>query len=184
MSAGILPRMPLTIHDLMQRTFVPLLHTLSSLLARGAEKLDPAAMVGLRLAPDMHPLTRQVQFVCLQAVDAAARLTGRPAPEPEASEETLEQLQRRIAAAIATLGELSPEALAGAEDRPIRRQLGDRFDLEMTGQQYLRDFTLPNFYFHLVTTYAILRHHGVDLGKADYMAHIGYALRPRAAASV
>jgi hypothetical protein len=176
--------MSVTIHDFTQGTFVPLLHTLSSLLARGAEKLDPATMVGLRLAPDMHPLARQVQFVCLQAVDAAARLTGRPAPEADTPEETLEQLQRRIAAAIATLRELSAEALVGAEDRPIRRRLGERFDVEMTGLQYLRDFTLPNFYFHLVTTYAILRNHGVDLGKADYMAHIAYALRPRAESSV
>lgn len=177
----MLPLMSVTIHDFTQGTFVPLLQTLSSLLARGAEKLDPATMVGLRLAPDMHPLTRQVQYVCFQAVDAAARLTGRPVPELDTPEETLAQLQQRIAAAIATLRELSAEDLAGAEDRPIRRQLGE-FDLEMTGLQYLRDFTLPNFYFHLVTTYAILRNHGVELGKADYMAHIAYALRPRAAA--
>ncbi|WAS91077.1 DUF1993 domain-containing protein [Nannocystis punicea] len=176
--------MSVTIHDFTQGTLVPLLHTLSSLLARGAEKLDPATMVGLRLAPDMHPLTRQVQFVCFQAVDAAARLTGRLPPEVDTPEETLAQLQRRIAAAIATLRELSAEALVGAEDRPVRRQIGEQFDLEMTGLQYLRDFTLPNFYFHLVTTYAILRNHGVDLGKADYMAHIAYALRPRAAATV
>lgn len=176
--------MSITLHDFTQSTFVPLLHTLSSLLTRGAEKLDPAVMVGLRLAPDMHPLARQVQFVCHQALDAAARLTGRPAPEPDVPEESLAQLQQRIAAAIAALRELSAEALADAEERPIRRLLGDRFELEMTGLQYLRDFTLPNFYFHLVTTYAILRNHGVDLGKADYMAHIAYALRPRAASSV
>jgi hypothetical protein len=160
-------------------TFIPLLHTLSSLLTRGAAKLDPAEMVGLRLAPDMHPLARQVQFVCFQTIDAVAHLTGRPQPPLETPDENLEQLQRRISATIAALRDVPREALADAAERPVRRVLGDPLMLEMNGFQYLRDFSLPNFYFHLVTTYAILRTHGVDLGKADYMGHIGYALRPR-----
>ncbi|MBZ5710712.1 DUF1993 family protein [Nannocystis pusilla] len=111
------------------------------------------------------PLTRQVQFVCFQAIDAIAHLTGQPQPPLETPDETLEQLQRRIAATIAALRDVSPDALADAADRPVRRVLGDQFMLEMTGFQYLRDFSLPNFYFHLVTTYAILRNHGVDLGR-------------------
>lgn len=170
--------MSLTIPAISLDTFLPLLQNLSSLLARGAEKLDPAEMVGLRLAPDMHPLARQVQFVCFQAVDAVAHLSGQPQPALETPDEDLDQLQRRIAATIAALRELPPASLADAAERPVRRVLGDQFLLEMSGLQYLRDFTLPNFYFHLVTTYAILRSHGVDLGKADYMRHIGYALRP------
>ena len=170
--------MSTSLHALSIDTFVSRLRTLAHLLARGAEKLDPAVMVGLRLAPDMHPLARQVQFVCHQALDATAWLTGRTPPAAETPEETLEQLQRRIAATIAALEAVPADALAGGEDRPVRRPLGDRFTLEMNGVRYLRDFTLPNFYFHLVTTYAILRSNGVDLGKADYMGHLMDALRP------
>lgn len=167
-----------TLQALSIDTFVPRLQTLAHLLARGAEKLDPAVMVGLRLAPDMYPLGRQVQFVCIQALDAAAWLSGRTPPAPETPDETLEQLQRRIEATITALREIPAEALVGGEDRPVRRPLGDRFTLEVNGLRYLRDFTLPNFYFHLVITYAILRSNGVDLGKADYMGHILDALRP------
>jgi hypothetical protein len=170
--------MSISLHDLSIDTFVSRLQTLAHLLARGAAKLDPAVMVGLRLAPDMHPLARQVQFVCNQALDASAWLTGRAPHTPETPEETLEQLQRRITATIAALRDIPADALVGGEDRPVRRPLGDRYTLEMSGLRYLRDFTLPNFYFHLITTYAILRANGVELGKADYMGHIMDALRP------
>lgn len=170
--------MSISLHALSIDTFISRLQTLAHLLARGAEKLDPAVMVGLRLAPDMHPLARQVQFVCNQALDAAAWLTGGTSPATDLPEETLEQLQRRVTATIAALRDIPADALAGGEDRPVRRRLGEQFTLEMDGFRYLRDFTLPNFYFHLVTTYAILRNHGVDLGKRDYMGHILDALRP------
>jgi hypothetical protein len=172
--------MTVSLHALAIDTFITRLQTLAHLLARGAEKLDPATMVDLRLAPDMYPLARQVQFVCFQALDAAAWLAGRTPPTPENPEETFAQLQDRIKATIAALQDIPPDALAGGEDRPVRRPIGDEFTLEMNGFQYLRDFSLPNFYFHLVTTYAILRSHGVELGKRDYMGHILYALRPRA----
>lgn len=166
------------LHALSIDTFVTRLQTLAHLLARGAEKLDPAVMVGLRLAPDMYPLARQVQFVCLQALDAAAWLGGGTPPAGDHPEETLEQLQRRIEATIAALRAIPAGALDGGEDRRVRRPLGEQFTLEMDGLRYLRDFTLPNFYFHLVTTYAILRSHGVELGKRDYMGHILDAQRP------
>lgn len=173
----MLPAMSSTLQAFSIDTFVSRLRTLAHLLARGAEELDPAVMVGLRLAPDMHPLARQVQFVCHQALDATARLSGRTPPDLETPEETLEQLQQRVAATLAALAEVPAEALAGGEARTVRRPL-DVFTLETSGERYLRDFTLPNFYFHLVTTYAILRHHGVELGKRDYMGHIVDALRP------
>lgn len=171
--------MTTSLHAIAIDTFVHGLQTLAHLLDRGAEKLDAEKLPELRLAPDMHPLARQVQFVCLQALDAAARLAGRTPPTPEPAEETLAQLKDRIAATLAALRDIPAGALVDGEDRPVRRPLGEDLTLEMTGFQYLRDFTLPNFYFHLVTTYAILRANGVDLGKRDYMGHIGYALRPR-----
>lgn len=166
------------LHDSSIAAFVSRLQTLAHLLTRGAEKIEPAVLVGLRLAPDMHPLARQVQFVCHQALDAAAWLSGGTPHVADTPDETLEQLQRRIAGAIAALQDIPAAALEGGEDRVVRRPLGEQFTLEMSGARYLRDFTLPNLYFHLVTTYAILRSHGVDLGKRDYMGHILDALRP------
>lgn len=171
--------MTLPLHDLAITTYIHGLETLAHLLTRGAEKLGAEELVELRLAPDMYPVARQVQFVCLQALDAAARLSGRTPAPAEHPQETLAQLQERIAAALAELRAIPAGDLVGGEDRPVRRPLGDEFNLEMTGFEYLRDFSLPNFYFHLVTTYAILRNHGVDLGKRDFMGHIRYALRPR-----
>lgn len=168
-----------SLHALAIDTFIHGLETLAHLLARGAEKLGAEKLAELRLAPDMYPLARQVQFVCLQALDAVAWLGGRAPAPSEHPQETLAQLQDRVAATLAALRGVPADALVGGEDRPVRRPLGDEFTLEMTGFEYLRDFTLPNFYFHLVTTYAILRSHGVDLGKRDYMGHIRHALRPR-----
>lgn len=170
--------MPLTLHALAIDTFAPQLHTLSVLLAQGAPGLDDAALVAARLAPDMYPLSKQVQLACHTALDAVARLRGQAPPAHDLPEtETREQLAARIAATIAALREIPADALAGADDRPIRRPLMDGLVLEMTGAQYLRDWSFPNFYFHIVTAYAILRHHGAPLGKRDFMQHIAPAIR-------
>lgn len=170
--------MTVLLHALAVETFAPMLHTLSLLLARGAEKLDPAAMVAARLAPDMFPLTQQVQFACFQAEEAVLRLSG-GAPQPLATpDEDVEQLQRRIAATIERIREVPEAAFVGAEERTIVRPLVDGLVIELSGLRFLREWSFPNFYFHLVTAYDILRHHGVELGKRDYMRHIGPAIRP------
>ena len=102
--------MTVLLHALAVETFAPMLHTLSLLLARGAEKLDPAAMVAARLAPDMFPLTQQVQFACFQAEEAVLRLSG-GAPTPLATpDEDVEQLQR------AAFGELCAQAATPEAD--------------------------------------------------------------------
>lgn len=169
--------MTLSIHAFAIDTFAPLLETLAILLDRGAEKVDPAVLLGARLAPDMYPLGRQVQLVCYQAVDAAARLGGKTPPPLETPDETLEELKARIAGTIEGLRQIPADGLDGAEDRLIVRPLVDDMRIEMSGLQYLRDWSFPNFYFHLVTAYDILRHHGVEIGKKDYMRHIGPAIR-------
>lgn len=170
--------MTVLLHALAVETFAPMLHTLSLLLERGAEKLDPAAMVAARLAPDMFPLTQQVQFACFQAEEAVLRLSG-GAPTPLATpDEDVEQLQRRIAATIERIREVPEAAFVGAEERMIVRPLVDGLVIELSGLRFLREWSFPNFYFHLVTAYGILRHHGVELGKRDYMRHIGPAIRP------
>ena len=90
---------------------------------------------------------------------------------------TLAGLKAQIEETIAAVERPSEAAFAGAEDRDIRFVLIDDLSVQMTGAQFLTDWSLPHFYFHLVTAYDILRHHGVELGKRDYMSHIAYAVR-------
>lgn len=164
--------MPISVHALAIDTFVPHLQNLSEFLDRGAARLGPDVLPGLRLAPDMYPLAYQVQIACYQAEDAVARLSGAPPRTLELLDEPLDRLKARIAAAVEALRGTSEGALDGAEDRPIVRPLRDDLRIEATGLQLLRDWVLPNFYFHVVTAYGILRHHGVELGKPDFMRHI------------
>ena len=177
--------MKLTIHDMAVNTFVPMLESLAEVLAKGAEhgqatKLD---LVNARLAPDMFTLAQQVQIACDQAKFAAARLTGREPPRFEDNEKTIDELKARIAKTLDYLKTAPESAFAGAEDRKITFPLpGDR-QVEMNGAQYARDWIIPQFYFHMVTAYDILRQMGVQIGKLDFLAHAAYAVRPRPAAA-
>jgi uncharacterized protein len=171
-----------TIHAFSVGTFMPVLRTLSTLLDKGAQHaaaagLDPAALLDARLAPDMYPLAMQVRLACDHAKNGTARLIGLEPPPFAEVEPTLSELQARIARTIEYLGGVPEAAFAGAAEREIRMPLQAGLSLEMTGLQFLRDWALPHFYFHVVTAYDILRHHGVALGKRDFMAHIGYAIR-------
>lgn len=167
--------------ELALGTFVPMLRTLRALLDKGAASLDPATMPTARLAPDMFPLSKQVVLACHWALDATMRLAGRTAPVLEDVEESLDASRARIARAVAALEGVDRAAFDGAADRTITVVLGPEFVLEMKGARYLRDWSLPHFYFHVVTAYDILRAQGVGLGKRDYLAHAGDAIRPHAA---
>ncbi len=176
--------MTLSIYSMGIDTFVPLLRTLSTLLDKGAEQLrakgkDPESLVGAKLAPDMFPLSRQVQIACDHAKGAAARLTGREPPKFEDNEQTLDQLKSRIKRTLEYVEGISANAYEGAEKRHIEFPLINDLVLDVNGLQYLRDWALPNFYFHLVTAYDILRNQGVDIGKKDFLAHAGYAIHPK-----
>jgi uncharacterized protein YndB with AHSA1/START domain len=169
-------------HALISGTFAPMLGSLARLLDKGAEHAlakgqEPSALVQARLFPDMFPLHRQVQLACLHARHGAARLTGR---EPQAYPDELgsiEELKALIVSTVAELSAVPASAFEGAEERDIVMPLpGDRV-LEMKGFQFLRDWTLPHFYFHVVTAYDILRHQGVEIGKRDYLSYIGGAIR-------
>jgi hypothetical protein len=165
-------------------TLVPMLRSLSEILDKGAaharaKKLDPNALVNARLAPDMYSLDKQVQLACDQAKNSTARLIGQEPPSFEDNEQTLDQLKTRIATTIDYLQNARASAFEGAEDREIRIPLPNDLQLEMTGLQFLRDWTLPHFYFHVVTAYDILRHSGVDIGKRDYLSYVGDAIHPR-----
>jgi uncharacterized protein len=165
-------------------TFVPALRTLSRLLDKAAahaaaKSLDPAVLVEARLAPDMYPLTSQVRLACHHAEDCVARLLGQDAPSVEGSDKTLEEMKARIDRTVAHLEKAPPASFEGAEKRNVVMPLVDPLVFEADGLSLLRDWSLPHFYFHLVTAYDILRHNGVDLGKRDYLSHAGRHIHPR-----
>jgi hypothetical protein len=134
-----------------------------------ARKFDPAVYLTLRLAPDMLPFTRQIQIASDAAKACVARLAGQTAPSWEDNEATFDDLIARIKKTQDYVLSVPAAEIDGSEGREIvvpRRQ-GDPF--KFTGEVYLKHFATPNFYFHVTTTYALLRHAGVPLGKADYL---------------
>lgn len=154
--------------------FIHFLRSLSAILKKGeahcaAKKIDPAVMLGMRLAPDMFPLSRQVQIASDAAKGAGARLAGLPVPSFPDEEKTFAELQARINRTIDFLSGIPKEQFAGGETRPVSLKAGGR-ELNFTGAAYLETWAKPNFYFHATTAYAILRHGGVELGKQDYLA--------------
>jgi uncharacterized protein len=133
-----------------------------------ARKIDPAVFVAARLAPDMNPFTAQIQTASDSAKGAGARLTGTEAPSFPDNETTFPELQARIQKTIDYLQSLKPEQFDGAETRDVVMKFPNG-EMKFTGQDFLLRFALPNFYFHLTTAYAILRHNGVEIGKMDFL---------------
>jgi hypothetical protein len=146
-----------------------LAHVLAKGEANAAErKIDPQVFVQARLAPDMLPLVGQVRIASDHAKGAPLRLAGR-APVPFEDDETsFADLQARISRTIALLDGFSPEEFEDSDERDISLRLGGR-DFAFKGRDYLLGFAMPNFYFHVTTAYAILRHNGVPIGKRDFM---------------
>jgi len=131
------------------------------------KSFDPAVYAGLRLSPDQFAFARQVQTACDTAKAAASRLTGKEAPSHGDTEKTLDELQARVRAVISYLDGFGAKDFEGAAARTVTQP---RWEGKiMTGQDYFLEHALPNFYFHLSHTYAILRHNGVPLGKRDYL---------------
>ena len=119
-----------------------------------------------RLAPDMFPLVKQVQVACDNAKNSVARLTGMEAPKFEDTEETIASLLLRIDATIAFLQSIPESAFTDAATRQIILPYFP--NTYMTGFDYTREYAIPNFFFHTVTAYGIIRKNGVAIGKADY----------------
>lgn len=136
------------------------------------KKFDVNVLLSARLSPDQYPLTRQIQMVSDGAKLATARLSGVEPPVFEDTEKTMEELRARIDKTIAWLKTIKPEQLQGAEGRTITLPFVQGKGL--TGSDYLTTMVLPNFYFHAVTTYAILRHNGVDVGKLDFLGDLPF----------
>jgi len=137
-----------------------------------AKKIDPSVLLNTRLAPDMFPLTRQVQVASDQAKNGSARLAGVEPPRYEDNETTIDQLKARITKTIAFLKTLDRKQIDGSVDREVTFPLGPSNKGHMKGDDYLNHFVLPNFYFHLTAAYVILRHCGVELSKRDFLGAI------------
>jgi hypothetical protein len=137
-----------------------------------ARKYDVDVLLSSRLAPDQFALVRQIQSVCDTAKLTAARLAAVEAQSHPDTETTLAQLRERITGVAGWLEGLGPTAFVGAGDRKI--STGWMGGKAMRGADYLTQFALPNFFFHLVTAYSILRHNGVDLGKMDFIGGVTF----------
>lgn len=136
-----------------------------------AKKLEPSSLLLARLFPDMFTLTRQVQIASDVAKGACARLTGQEPPKFEDTESSFADLYARIDKTLAYIGTFKPADLDGQEERDITLSAGAR-TLQFKGLPFLLHWATPNLYFHVTTTYAILRHNGVEVGKLDFLGSI------------
>jgi hypothetical protein len=175
--------MSITLHDLAIETFVHMLGDLSHVLDKAAKHAQARNfpvddLAKFRLSPDKLPLSTQVYLACFHASDGPARLLGKEAGMPERGlQENFEQLGARIKATLDQLHGLPRAEIDAAEQRKVTITTSPERMFELTGFQLIRDWTLPHFYFHVVTAYDILRAAGVDLGKRDYVPHVAAYLR-------
>jgi hypothetical protein len=166
--------MPISMHSVCAPTFVRMLGNLQTWLDKArahaeARKFDPNNYLGLRLAPDMLPFSRQVQIASDTAKGCMARLAGVEVPKWEDNEATLAELRARAQKTIDYVKSFTAAQIDGSEGREIMIPTRAGEPLVFNGESYLKHYALPNFYFHLTTAYALLRHGGVEVGKADYL---------------
>jgi len=167
--------MPITMSSASLPIFRMALSNLYHCLVKASDNarrrgFDPDVFVAMRLAPDMLPFASQVRIACDAAKYGAARLGGLQAPRHEDNETSLDQLKARIASTLDWLASVPDEVIDGSEERDITFPVGrDGATRTMKGEAYLKHWALPNVFFHVTTAYALLRHAGVDLGKADYL---------------
>ena len=165
--------MSITMHSASAPIFISMLNNLSTWLDKAeahasAKNFEPGVLLSARLAPDMLPLTKQVQIACDTAKFLMARLAGVDAPKFDDTETTLADLRARVTATIEFVESVPADSIDGTEDKDVTlpRRTGP---IVMKGEAYLKHFALPNFYFHLTTAYALLRHNGVEIGKMDFL---------------
>ena len=165
--------MSLTMHSASVPVFSRILGNMLGWLDRAeahaqARKFDTTNYLGLRLAPDMLPLVRQVQIASDAAKACMSRLAGSEIPKWEDNEASLDALRARIRKTLEHVQSFGAAQLAGADSRPIvvPTRVGE---LHFSGEDFLKHYAMPNFYFHATTTYALLRQAGVELGKADFL---------------
>ena len=165
--------MQLSMYQASVPVFTRMLGNLINILEKGdshalERNIDPAVLLNARLFPDMFPLTRQVQIACDIPRRGAARLAGLQPPDTADDETGFAALIDRVRGTIEYLDGLDPEAFYDSEKRQVTLKVGGR-EAHFTGMPFLLNFVLPNLYFHIATTYNILRHNGVELGKRDFL---------------
>lgn len=159
--------------------FTKMFHNLSLILDKAqkyaeAKKIEPETLGTLRLTADMLPLSRQVMIACDAAKLGAARLTGKDAPVNDDKEKTIPELKARLESTMGFLSSLKEADFKGWEERKITQP---RWEGKwMTGKEYFHQHIVPNVYFHVTTTYAILRSNGVEIGKKDYLGEMPYKM--------
>jgi hypothetical protein len=164
----------ITMHQASVPLFQKMLRNLSTFLDKGAafaaqKKFDPSVLLAARLAPDMFPLSKQVQVACDNAKGPLARLAGVEIPKHEDNEKTVDELKARIAKTLDFIGGLDPAKFNGAEERELVLTIGGK-ETRVKGGVYFFNRAVPNFLFHVTTAYSILRHNGVEVGKGDFLA--------------
>ena len=166
--------MTLSMHAASVPVFKQLLAGLGDVLGKAEahaidRKIDPAVLLQTRLFPDMFPLVRQVQIACDFAKSVPARLAGVDVPAYDDGEQSFAELQARIAKTLAFIDGLDAAAFDGSEERTILLRPGTPKERSISGQGYLLNYGLPQFFFHVTTAYDLLRHNGVEVGKKDFM---------------
>lgn len=165
--------MTISLYQASVPVFVKTLGNLKALLKKGedhaaARKIDPSVLLNARLYPDMFALTRQVQIAADVTKGACARLSGQEIPKYEDNEASFADLYARIDKTLAYVATYQPAQLDGQEERDIVFTAGG-VERRFKGQAYLLHWAMPNVFFHVMATYAILRENGVDVGKMDYL---------------
>jgi hypothetical protein len=165
--------MSLSMYQASIPVFTRMLGNLSAILDKAVvfaevKKIEPEVLLNARLAPDMFPLVRQVQIATDSVKGCAARLAGVDIPSFPDTESSFAQLQERLQKTQAFLNGCSAAQIDGSETKQIVLNFPGQ-ELKFSGQDYLVNFVLPNFYFHLTTAYAILRHNGLEVGKMDFL---------------
>ena len=168
--------MTLSLHSASVPVFTQLLGGLSDVLGKAeahatARKIEPDALLQSRLFPDMFPLVRQVQIASDFAKSVSARLAGADVPAWDDNEKTFADLQARIARTKDFIGGLDAAAFADAASREIVLRPGTPKERKLSGEAYLLHYGLPQFFFHVTTSYALLRHAGIEIGKRDFMGN-------------
>ena len=175
--------MPFTMSQSSLPVFITGLNALLGILDKATEfaaakKIDESILLQTRLAPDQFPLVRQIQIATDSAKNGSARVAGVEAPKHDDKETTIFELKTRIAETIAFIESIDRDAFDAGADKQIVFPLGKLYKGEMKGDAYVTHFVLANYYFHLTTAYAILRHCGVDIGKLNFLGSIPLTRTP------
>jgi uncharacterized protein len=156
-------------HDVFKKALTQLLHVMEKGVANAKTRnFDTGVLVSSRLAPDMLPFVKQIQLTSDFAKNSMARLAGVDPPKFEDNETTMDELFARVRKTLEYIDSVPEASLDGSETRDVKIPLRDR-TVEFKGLEFLQKWALPNFFFHHVTAYNLLRHNGVDIGKRDFL---------------